>query len=277
MTRSAVRAAAADRPDPGSYPEIHPPVRRRPDGAPARTLLFLHGGNVANWMWDPQVKGFPDYRVFTPHLPGFGARASEEWAGLESAADDVAAFVADQVEEGGVHVVGLSLGGVVALRLMARHPELVDSALVSGVPARGIDAAARQLARLQVRLWGREWFWRFQAGAFGIPPDDRRLFADHGITIRPENARRMMAEVYAGGLPAGLGSYAGPVLAVAGSREPPVVRRSFPDIRAALPQADFRLAPAMHHQWSIEDPLLFNSMVRRWVERGQAHPRLRPA
>ncbi|MET1035778.1 MAG: alpha/beta hydrolase [Arthrobacter sp.] len=277
MTRSAARAAAADRSDPGSYPEIHPPVRGRADGAPARTLLFLHGGNVANWMWDQQVKGFPDYRVFTPHLPGFGARAAEDWAGLESAADDVAAFVADQVEEGGVHVVGLSLGGVVALRLMARHPELVDSALVSGVPARGIDAAARQLARLQVRLWGREWFWRFQAGAFGIPPDDRRLFADHGITIRPENARRMMAEVYAGGLPAGLGSYAGPVLAVAGSREPPVVRRSFPDIGAALPQADFRLAPSMHHQWSIEDPLLFNSMVRMWVERGRAHPRLLPA
>jgi hypothetical protein len=33
----------------------------------------------------------------------------------------------------------------------------------------------------------------------------------------------------------------------------------------------------MHHQWSIEDPLLFNSMVRMWVERGRAHPRLLPA
>ena len=266
--------APAGRPDPASYPETHEPIRPRADGRAPRTLLFLHGGNVANWMWDAQVKGFPEYRSFTPHLPGFGARSGEEWEGLDSAADDVAAFVADAVEEGGVHVVGLSLGGVVALRLLARHPELVTSALVSGVPVRGIDGATRQLARLQIRLWGREWFWRFQAGAFGIPPHDRQLFTDHGVSIRPENARLIMDEVYAGGLPDGLRAYTGPLLAVAGAKEPPVIRRSFADLGEALPQAVFRVAPGMHHQWSIEDPLLFNAMVRSWVERGEPHHRL---
>ncbi|MDO5745573.1 MAG: hypothetical protein Q4P23_14045, partial [Micrococcaceae bacterium] len=59
---------------PGGYPEFHAPVRARKDGKPAQTIVFLHGGNVGNWSWDPQVRAFGDYEVLTPDLPGFGAR-----------------------------------------------------------------------------------------------------------------------------------------------------------------------------------------------------------
>ncbi|MEE1622059.1 alpha/beta fold hydrolase [Zafaria sp. Z1313] len=263
------------RPDPASYPEIHRPRRPRADGRPARTLVFLHGGNVANWMWDPQVKGFADYRVFTPHLPGFGARAAEDWAGLESAADDVAAFVADEIEDGRVHLVGLSLGAVVGLRVLARHPELVESAVFSGAAVRPVGPGVRVAAAAQLRFWDAEWFWKMQAGAFGIPADSRRLYSDHGLTLRPENMKAMMEEVYAGGVPGGLADFAGRLLVVAGAKEPSVVRKGFAEIAQAKPDAVFRLAPGMHHQWSIEDPLFFNAMVRAWIERGEAHPRLR--
>lgn len=261
--------------DPDSYPELHSPTKPRRDGKPARTLVFLHGGNVANWSWDPQVKAFADFEVLTPHLPGFGARSDESWSGLDSAADDVAAFIADEVDSGGVHLVGISLGGVVALRVLARHPELVTSVLLSGVAAKGVDGTTRTLGRLQLNLWGKEWFWRFQAGSFGMTHDDRQLFTDHGTHIRPENARAIMDEVHTGGVPESLGDYTGPALVVAGAKEPAVVTRSFPMIGAALPQAEFRLAPGLHHQWNIEDPILFNAMVRAWVETGSIHQRLR--
>lgn len=261
--------------DAGAYPELHPPTRARRDGKPARTLVFLHGGNVANWSWDPQVKAFADYEVLTPHLPGFGARSDEEWSGLDSAADDVAAFIADEVESGGVHLVGISLGGVVALRVLARHPELVSSVMLSGVAAMGVDSTTRALGRIQVNLWGKEWFWRFQAGSYGMAHDERQLFTDHGTRIRPENARAIMAEVHAGGVPGGLGDYTGPALVLAGAKEPSLVVRSFPLIGGALPQSAFRVVPGRHHQWNIEDPILFNATVRAWIEKGEIHQRLR--
>jgi pimeloyl-ACP methyl ester carboxylesterase len=273
-TRKEPQPPAAQRPEPGAYPELHAARRPRSDGRPAENLVFLHGGNVGNWVWDAQVKAFADYRIFTPHLPGFGARVGEDWSGMDSAADDVAAFVAEELEEGGVHLVGISLGGAVALRVMARHPELVKTAMVSGVAARGIDRATQGLAQMQIRLWGKEWFWRFQAGAFGLPPDERRLITDHGLSIRASNGRAISAEVTEGGVPETLDDYHGPALIVAGAKEPPVIRRSFPLLAAPLPQAVFRVAPGLHHQWGIEDPLLFNAVVRAWIETGRVHPRL---
>lgn len=260
--------------DPGGYPEFHAPVRARKDGKPAQTIVFLHGGNVGNWSWDPQVRAFGDYEVLTPDLPGFGARSQEDWAGLDSAADDVAAVIADEVSNGGAHLVGLSLGGVVALRVLARHPELVESLLISGVPAAGVSASMRTMSRMQLRLFGSEWYWRFQAGAYGMVADEKDLFTEHGTALRADNMRAIMDEVDPGGVPARLGDYTGPVLVIAGGKEPKVVARSFPVLARALPQARFRTATGMHHQWNIEDPILFNATVRAWIEKGAAHPRL---
>ena len=260
--------------DPGGYPEFHAPTRARRDGGPARTIVFLHGGNVANWTWDPQVRAFGDYEVLTPHLPGFGARAQEDWAGLDSAADDVAAVIADEVSNGGAHLVGLSLGGVVALRVLARHPELVESLLISGVPAAGVSASMRTMSRMQLRLFGSEWYWRFQAGAYGMVADEKEMFTEHGTRLRADNMRAIMDEIDPGGVPAKLGDYKGPVLVVAGSKEPRLVAKSFPALARALPQARFRTAVGLHHQWNIEDPILFNATVRAWIEKGTAHPRL---
>ena len=269
-----VSARPAGPRDPGGYPEFHAPTRARRDGKPAQTIVFLHGGNVANWTWDPQVRAFGDYEVLTPHLPGFGARSQEDWAGLDSAADDVAAVIADEVSNGGAHLVGLSLGGVVALRVLARHPELVDSLLISGVPAAGVSASMRTMSRMQLRLFGSEWYWRFQAGAYGMVADEKELFTEHGTALRADNMRAIMDEVDPGGVPAKLGDYKGPVLVIAGSKEPKLVAKSFPALARALPQAQFRTAAGMHHQWNIEDPILFNATVRAWIEKGTAHPRL---
>ena len=33
------------------------------------TILWLHGGNVAGWMWGEQIPAFTDYRSITPTFP----------------------------------------------------------------------------------------------------------------------------------------------------------------------------------------------------------------
>ncbi|MCW4466868.1 alpha/beta hydrolase [Glutamicibacter sp. MNS18] len=257
----------------GDYPEVHP-VRRAVPGSAVRTIVFLHGGNVGNWSWDPQVLAFGDFRLLTLHLPAFGARSGEAWAGLESAADDVAALIADEVSEGGVHLVGISLGGVIALHVAARHPELVESLLVTGTPVAGVPAAARALSRVQLKLLGSEWYWRFQAGAHGMVDDERELFASHGLQLDARNMRAIRDELDPGGLPANLTHFNAPVLVLAGEKEPKVVQRSFDPLTTLLPQAVIRLVPGMHHQWNIEDPVFFNAVVRRWVVDGVVHGRL---
>jgi pimeloyl-ACP methyl ester carboxylesterase len=272
--------ASADAQVPDSYPEIHPrayrpatPGHRERARSGTGTVVFLHGGNVANWMWESQVRALPDFRVLTPNLPGFGTRSEEQWVSLEATADDVAGFIAEHAEAGPVHLVGLSLGAVVALQVAARHPDLASSLLVSGAVVSRVGGLPRALSALQFAFWEREWFWRAQARAFRLPPDSVELYVRHGLSVERANAQRMLAQVYAGSLPEGLGRYGGRVLAVAGQKEPGVVAKSFGLLRGKLSNAHFRLAPGMHHVWNVEDEGLFNAMVRQWLS-GSVHPDL---
>ncbi len=246
------------------FPVLHPAR-----GNASASVVFLHGGNVANWMWQPQVEAFNDYQVITPDLPGFGARTGERWISLDHAADEVAELIRTKAD-GPVHLVGLSLGGVVALRLLARHPRLVTSSLVSGVPALGVDGVTGALARVQLRCWDYKWFWQLQARAFRLPADSYGVFVEHGLRMQSANAHRMLGEVFAGGLPPGLVEYRGRLLALAGGKEPRAICDALKVIARTVPHGVAAVVPGMHHVWNVEDPPLFNEVVRQWIN-GSVH------
>jgi pimeloyl-ACP methyl ester carboxylesterase len=253
------------------FPEVHRPETT----TPARPVVMLHGGNVANWMWEPQVAELTDRMVLTPDLPGFGERVREDWPGLDAAADDVVARVTDHGVDGPFDLVGLSLGAVTAMRVLARHPDRVRSAFLTGAPLERPGAGVRLVARLQLAFWRAPWFWRAQAVAMGLPEDSRDQYVTHGLSVRRETASAMFADVYAGGVPAGVGGYSGPLLAIAGEKENAVVRRSLMALAHAAPQAQLRLAPGMHHVWNVEDTNLFNEVLRSWLN-GTTAPCLIP-
>ncbi|RZU60534.1 alpha/beta fold hydrolase [Zhihengliuella halotolerans] len=250
------------------YPEVHASRRPRPDGERTQTLVFLHNGMTGNWSWHRQVEAFGDYRVLTPHLPGYGTRRDEDWNGFDSAADDVAAFIADRVEAGRVHLVGLGLGGLVGLHVLSRHPELIDSAFLSGMPTVAPAAPARTGAAARLRIWGGEWFAKMQAGAFGV------LEAAENDDVATATARAVAQDLATVALPDGLDEFEGPVLLAAGAKEPPHIRKGLDSLDGRFEHAQVRIAPGMHHAWNLEEPLLFNAAVRRWAERHEAHPRL---
>ncbi|TFC13039.1 alpha/beta fold hydrolase [Cryobacterium algoritolerans] len=244
------------------------PLEHGAEATGTETIVFLHGGSVAAWSWQPQVAALPGRHVLTPDLPGFGDRSVADWRSLEETADDVAAIIAKHAHGARAHLVGLSLGGLVAVQVMARHPGLLHSCLVSGVPLDGIHGLARFVNTLHLRLWGRRWYWRAQSKAFGLPADAVTLFVEHGLGIRPDNAARVFEDVNFGVSPAGLDGYLGPLLAVAGEKESRLVRDSLATLRALLPQTRTWIAPGMHHVWSIEDAELFTRMVVGWVDDG---------
>ncbi|MEV6373486.1 alpha/beta fold hydrolase [Micromonospora musae] len=255
-----------------AFPEVHLPQT----GTAGRPLVMLHGGNVANWMWQPQVAALTDRMALTPDLPGFGKRVIEGWPGLDAMADDLVARVTTHGVDGPFDLVGLSLGAVMALRVLARHPDRVHSAFLTGAPLKPAGITVRLICRLQLAFWRAPWFWRAQAAAFGIPADSRALYVAHGLSVHRETASAMNAEVFAGGVPATLRRYSGPLLAMAGEKESAAVRHSLREIAQAAPQAQLRLAPGMHHIWNVEDADLFNGVLRQWLN-GSTDPRLVPA
>lgn len=233
------------------------------------SIVFIHGGSSAGWTWFGQAELLPERHVLTPDLPGYGSRTTEEWVSTAHAADDLAALIRDRAVGGRAHIVGLSLGGFVATRLLHRHPDLVLSCIITGAALTGYRRWESLLVRAQMPLWRRRWYWAAQARVFRVPADARSRFAVDGSAPSVRTNRRMVREVVVGGLSAEQFAYDRPLLAVSGERDTASIRRAFPDLCAAVPQTQTWIAPGVHHAWNAEEPDLFARMVRTFADTGR--------
>lgn len=112
----------------------------------APTLVLLHGVGLDHSVWDAVRDGLrADLTVIAPDLPGHGDKpAAVDGVTLS----DLAADLAEEIPPGS-HVVGFSLGALIAQYLAIHRPHLVGSLVsVSSVCDRTADERAAVLTRL---------------------------------------------------------------------------------------------------------------------------------
>lgn len=93
-----------------------------PDGVP---LVLLHGFAANKDNWNLYARGFDEYRIVCPDLPGFGDNERSMDLSYDTATQ--ADRVRDFLQALGIdraHVAGNSMGGMIALQVALRHPEL---------------------------------------------------------------------------------------------------------------------------------------------------------
>ncbi len=104
-----------------------------PADAPA--IVFVHGTRVCRTIWTPQIEALGgEFHAIAIDLPAHGRRATEPFS-LVAAGDAIAATIREEAAGGRAIVVGLSLGGYVAMDLAARHPDLVRGLVICGATA----------------------------------------------------------------------------------------------------------------------------------------------
>ena len=246
---------------------------RGPDAAPS--IVFLHGSMVAGWMWTEQVAVLSDsYHTIVPDLPGIGASASEPWTSFAGVADAVAEELGRRAPDG-AHVVGLSLGGIIALNLGASHPQRCRSLLVSGVPSGTLPVPLRLLSSAMAAAYGTQIGSRVIGRLFGLTdPASKQAFVATAAATDRAAIKAIGAEVASQPLPGGLERVAVPTLAVVGENDTTPARRAVPLLTATMPNAKGAQAPGVGHQWNAEKPALFTEMVRLWVADQAVHPTL---
>ena len=231
------------------------------------SIVFLHGIGTSGWMWERQVAALAGFHCLTVDLPGHGKSNQVPWVSLADTAGQVAALIRARATAAQAHVVGLSLGGYVALALLDRHAGVLDRVVISGVtaapmPNRGLLPAQLGLMSFMMK---RRWYVALQARSSGLPPDMQAAFTEALLAMSMQAYRRIWREAVQYRVPPALRQVAVPTLVTAGSRESEIIRHAVGTIVGMMPNAQGRLAPGLGHGWNVEAPDLFSTMVRAWL------------
>ena len=121
-------------------------VREAVPAAPAtEALILLHGWvGTSSWMFRLVMPELGSrYHVIAPDLPGFGrSRTLADVPSIDAYAEFVLSL-ADALEVDRFHLVGVSVGGTIAMAFAHRYPERVAKLCLQGPVYRGTDLPKR--------------------------------------------------------------------------------------------------------------------------------------
>lgn len=236
------------------------------------TVLFLHGvgGNRGNWDDQLAAVAAAGWRGVALDARGYGGSAWAAPAGFTDYADDAARVI--RHFGGPAHVVGLSMGGRVALDLWRRYPDLVASLSLADTSAGSAVATTPEAIAEAVAL-------RAKPLLDGKTPTDiapaivakiagpgisaaarQRLLDSHAALHREAYLAALGAVISFGDFPA-WADIAVPALVIVGEHDaiaPPAHARA---MAAAMPDARLIEIPGAGHVSNIEAPAAFNNAL----------------
>lgn len=105
----------------------------------ATTVVLLHGLLSCHLEWALVIPHLQDYHVLAIDISGHSRSRHILPADLPTSTDRIASIIQKYAKNGQAHVVGLSMGAFIALRLSRTHPTTVQSLFITaGHPMRGI-------------------------------------------------------------------------------------------------------------------------------------------
>ncbi|NBE51084.1 alpha/beta fold hydrolase [Streptomyces boluensis] len=238
-------------------------------GAEGPLLLCLHGIGSSSAAFAPQLEGLAPYaRVVAWDAPGYAKSADPEGPlDLDGFVDAAAGVIRSYGSS--AHVLGVSWGGVIALRLAVRHPELVDSLIVadssagSGTDpekAAGMRARATELAEVGPRAFAA------QRGPRLVSPDAPAALVERVVDTMA-GAVRLPGYGYAAEAMAGadlrteLPGIAAPTLVVCGDRDTVTGVEASQVLAGGLHKTAYVIVKDAGHLANQEQPERFNAWV----------------
>lgn len=247
-------------------------LRRRGQG---EAVLLLHGGLSDSREWVPHLADLArDHDVVAVDLVGCGGSADPpKGFGLADHADVLAGTLA-ALDLAPAHVIGHSLGSVVALALYRDHPSAVRSLVLAGayagwagsLPPDEVESRTRMVLetlRQPVEEWGPSFLATVHRA--GAPVELVEASMEVLRDVRPESSRQLVLALAAADLREMLPSVAVPVLLVYGEDDQRADATVAAQLHAAVPASRLVVLPGVGHAVHVEAPVEFDAAVRAFL------------
>jgi len=240
------------------------------DGPP---LVFIHGLGSSTLDWESQIPAFPSYQVITFDLRGHGRPDKPPGPySLPMMAADLAGLL-QALDIPSAHVVGISLGGGVALQFAIDYPAMVKTlTVVNSGPALGgtpeqaqmeIDRRVGIVQQLGMRAMG----VALAPNLFPKPEHAalREKFiarwAENDPTAYIEATRSMLGW----NVMEQLGTIQCPTLILAADQDysPVAAKEAYVSL---IPHAELVVIPETHHAIPMEEPEKFNAALKQFLD-----------
>lgn len=248
-----------------------------------QTILFAHGLLWSGQMFVQQVNAFKDrYRCITFDFRGQGrSEVTEDGYDMDTLTEDTVALI-DTLECAPCHVVGLSMGGFVGMRLGIRHPDLLRSLIlietsadpepsVNKIKYRLLSTIARRLGlelvvdRVMPIMFG-ETFMRDESCAALRAKWRQRLLTNDRIGI----TRAVEGVITRDGVYDQIHQIDVPTLIIVGEEDVATPPEKAERIHARIPESELRVIPGAGHTSTVEAPEAINAAIEAFLADGAA-------
>ena len=240
-------------------------------------MVFSHALGCNLTMWEAVAYVLQDrFTVIRYDHRGHGlSRLAPEPFSMEDLADDAAQLIRETVREP-VHFVGLSMGGMVAQALAARHPQWVRRVVIANSAAH-YDEAARSQWNARIQTVRTQGMAAISEGAMlrWFTPEFRADETDGGAAMVRSMQRQLeLCEpaAYAASCEAVAGidfrtsnpTITCPALVIAGERDEATPAAMSVTISQAIAGAQFCSLPTAHLS-AVEQPTQFADLLARFL------------
>lgn len=230
------------------------------------SILFIHGIGASQWTWWQQLPVFSEnYQIITVDLPGHGKSVSTPWVSL----NNTTKLIAEQIiKDRIVHVVGLSLGGHVALELAKHYPKNIFSLFTSGITVKPMQ--------FQFFLKLQSWFVqrsqqnnqhlnKLAREYYQLPENKIDEFTTNYQLLTRDTYETIFKELMQFRLDQSYKMIKKPSLFVAGEKESQNILETIKIAPTILPNAKGKIIPNALHAWPVQDPVQFNQVLKEWL------------
>jgi pimeloyl-ACP methyl ester carboxylesterase len=254
-----------------------------PSSPTGEALILLHGWvGTSSWMFGHMMPELgPRYHTVAPDLPGFGrSRVLAEIPSIDAYADFVGRLV-DELEIDRFHLVGVSVGGTIALTFTDRYPERVRKLCLQGPVYRATDLPQR--FRFMYDVLGRtglielvpkmpiKWWFIVRRLDMGrdtrhLSAEDRRQLGRDVLRVPNETLVEVARQLLTLDLTATARRICVPTLVLDGADARMVPAKASRHLSQLIPGARCHIVPNAGHNLALERPREFLNLLLPFLE-----------